>query len=60
MSGDLEAAPFGESHGGLFRSFETSGSGRYKLHGHVGPATLRHADKTFRNEACPLLFLAPC
>jgi hypothetical protein len=43
MSGDLETAPFGESHGGLFRSFEKSGSGRYKLHAHVraGDLTLR-------------------
>ena len=30
-SGDIEATPFGESHGGLFRSFEKSGSGKYKL-----------------------------
>lgn len=30
-SGDIDAAPFGESHGGLFRSFEKSGSGKYKL-----------------------------
>jgi len=40
MSGDLEAAPFGESHGGLFRSFEKSGSGKYKLHAHVGAGDL--------------------
>jgi hypothetical protein len=30
----------GESHGGLFRSFEESGSGRYKLHAHVGAGGL--------------------
>lgn len=30
-SGDIDAPPFGESHGGLFRSFEKSGSGKYKL-----------------------------
>ena len=40
MSGDLEAAPFGESHGGLFRSFEKNGSGKYKLHAHVGAGDL--------------------
>jgi len=40
MSGDLQAAPFGESHGGLFRSFEKSGSGKYKLHAHVGAGDL--------------------
>ena len=40
MSGGLEAAPFGESHGGLFRSFEKSGSGKYKLHAHVGAGDL--------------------
>jgi hypothetical protein len=40
MSGGLEAAPFGESHGGLFRSFEKNGSGKYKLHAHVGAGDL--------------------
>lgn len=30
-SGDIDAAPFGESHGGLFRSFEKSGNGKYNL-----------------------------
>lgn len=34
-SGDIEAAPFGESHGGLFRSFEKSGTGKYKLAAHL-------------------------
>jgi hypothetical protein len=40
LSGDLEAAPFGESHGGLFRSFAKSGTGKYKLHAHVGAGDL--------------------
>ncbi len=40
LSGDLEAPPFGESHGGLFRSFEKHGSGKYKLHAHVGAGDL--------------------
>ena len=40
MSGGLEAAPFGQSHGGLFRSFEKNGSGKYKLHAHVGAGDL--------------------
>jgi hypothetical protein len=40
VTGDLEAAPFGESHGGLFRSFEKSGNGKYKLHAHVGAGDL--------------------
>ena len=40
LTGDLEAQPFGESHGGLFRSFEKSGSGKYKLHAHVGAGDL--------------------
>jgi hypothetical protein len=39
-AGDVEAAPFGESHGGLFRSFKKSGSGKYKLHAHVGAGDL--------------------
>jgi hypothetical protein len=39
----LGAAPFSETHGGLFRSFEKSGNGKYKLHAHVraGNLTLR-------------------
>jgi len=40
LSGDLEAPPFGESHGGLFRSFEKRGSGKYTLHAHVGAGDL--------------------
>jgi hypothetical protein len=40
MSGGLEAVPFGESHGGLFRSFEKNGTGKYKLHAHVGAGDL--------------------
>jgi hypothetical protein len=40
MSGDLEAAPFRESHGGLFRSFEKNGTGKYRLHAHVGAGDL--------------------
>ena len=35
-SGDLEASAFGVSKGGLFRSFERSGPGRYRVHAHVG------------------------
>jgi hypothetical protein len=35
-AGDVEASRFGESHSGLFRSFQKSGSGKYKLHAHVG------------------------
>jgi hypothetical protein len=40
LTGGLEAPPFGESHGGLFRSFEKHGSGKYKLHAHVGAGDL--------------------
>jgi len=39
-AGDVEASPFGESHSGLFRSFRKSGSGKYKLHAHVGAGDL--------------------
>ena len=39
-SGGLEASPFGESHGGLFRSFHKEGNGRYRLHAHVGAGDL--------------------
>lgn len=34
-SGDIEAAAFHESHGGLFRSFEKTGPGKYKLIVHL-------------------------
>jgi hypothetical protein len=40
LSGDIEAAPFHESHGGLFRSFEKTGAGKYRLHAHVGAGDL--------------------
>jgi hypothetical protein len=40
LSGDLEAPPFHESHGGLFRSFEKNGTGKYTLHAHVGAGDL--------------------
>jgi hypothetical protein len=39
-SGGIEAAPFGESHGGLFRSFHKNGTGKYQLHAHVGAGDL--------------------
>ena len=39
-SGGLEASPVGENHGGLFRSFEKSGNGKYRLHAHVGAGDL--------------------
>jgi hypothetical protein len=35
-AGGIEAPPFGEDHGGLFRSFHKTGNGKYKLHAHVG------------------------
>jgi hypothetical protein len=39
-SGGLEAPPFHESHGGLFRSFRTTGTGQHRLHAHVGAGQL--------------------
>jgi hypothetical protein len=39
-TGEMNAKPFGESHGGLFASFEKSGSGKYKLVAHVGAGEL--------------------
>ena len=39
-TGGLEAVPFGESHGGLFRSFRKEGNGKYKLYAHVGAGDL--------------------
>ena len=40
ISGGLQAPPFHEDHGGLFRSFQKSGNGRYRLHAHVGAGDL--------------------
>jgi hypothetical protein len=39
-AGDLSAGPFGESKDGLFRSFQKIGTGRYKLHAHLGAGNL--------------------
>jgi len=39
-TGEIDADAFGESHGGLFRSFEKSGAGKYKLAAHVGAGQL--------------------
>ncbi len=35
-SGDIDAPAFGVSKGGLFRSFDRNGPGKYRLHAHVG------------------------
>jgi hypothetical protein len=39
-AGDINAGPFGENRDGLFRSFEKSGPGHYRLHAHVGAGDL--------------------
>lgn len=39
-AGDISAAPFHEDHGGLFRSFKKSGSGKLTLYAHVGAGDL--------------------
>jgi hypothetical protein len=39
-SGDLDAEPFAVSKGGLFRSFQKQGPGKYRLHAHVGAGEL--------------------
>ena len=35
-TGEVNAAAYQVSKGGLFRSFERSGSGKYRLHAHIG------------------------
>ena len=40
-TGNIEAQVFGEQRNGLFRSFEKSGSGKYKLVAHVGAGNLK-------------------
>lgn len=39
-SGEIDAKPFGETHGGLFRSLEKSGNGKYRLRAYVGAGRL--------------------
>jgi hypothetical protein len=39
-AGDISASPFHEDHGGLFRSFRKSGTGKYTLYAHVGAGDL--------------------
>jgi hypothetical protein len=39
-AGDINAVPFGESRDGLFRSFQKTGTGRHKLHAHLGAGDL--------------------
>jgi len=39
-SGQLEASAFAVSKGGLFRSFDQKGPGRYRVHAHVGAGQL--------------------
>lgn len=39
-TGDIDASPFHEDHGGFFRSFHKDGNGKYKLHAHVGAGDL--------------------
>jgi hypothetical protein len=39
-SGEINAKPFSESHGGLFRSLEKHGNGKYKLRAYVGAGRL--------------------
>lgn len=39
-SGDLEAPAYAVSKGGLFRSFERSGPGKYRVRAHVGAGQL--------------------
>ena len=40
VAGEVDAPSFGENHGGLFRKFRKVGSGRFRLHAHVGAGQL--------------------
>ena len=46
VTGSIESSAFGVSKGGLFRSFEQQGPGKYRLHAHVmtGEIDLRRSD----------------
>ncbi len=43
-SGQVDAAAFDVSKGGLFRSFSQEGPGRYRLHAHIGAGQLTLLD----------------
>ena len=53
ITGEVDAEPFGESRGGLFRSFRREGAGPYRLHAHVGAGQL-----TLRERSSPSARLA--
>lgn len=40
LTGELDGEPFGEEHGGLFRSFHKKGDGKHRLYAHVGAGQL--------------------
>ena len=40
FTGEVDADAFGETKGGLFRSFRHDGPGQYRLHAHVGAGQL--------------------
>jgi len=46
LAGSIEASPFDISKGGLFRSFDQQGPGKYRLHAHVmtGEIDLKGSD----------------
>jgi hypothetical protein len=45
-AGDLTAAPFHVNKGGLFRSFDWNGNGRYRLHARLKAGDLRLSSKS--------------
>jgi hypothetical protein len=62
ITGEVDAVPFGESHGGLFRSFRMDGTGRYRLHAHVGAGQLTfvaRASNGFRGSLLPSVERSP-
>ncbi len=40
ITGEVDADAFGQTHGGLFRSFHKDGSGKYRVYAHVGAGQL--------------------
>jgi hypothetical protein len=53
LAGELDAGPFDEYRGGLFRSFRKEGDGRYRLRVHVGAGELRLESRS-RNKTASL------
>ncbi|MDQ2870699.1 MAG: hypothetical protein M3S32_08150 [Acidobacteriota bacterium] len=59
ITGELDAVPFRETHGGLFRSFRLHGTGTHRLHAHVGAGQLTFVARGSGRSRAASLLLRP-